>query len=348
MAGGSKSGERAQGGRGALGPGLHFLATPIGAADDITVRGLAALREADVLAAEDTRTLRKLMELHGVPLGGRPLIAYHEHNSARALPGILARLEAGERVVYASDAGTPLVADPGFRLAREARERGVAVRALPGPSALLAGLLVSGLPTDRFSFGGFPPPKTSARRRAIAAWRGAPGSLVFFETGRRLAESLEDMAAELGDRPAAVARELTKAFEETRTGRLSALAAQYRESGPPKGEIVVVIGPGEAIAPTPSEIDDALKAALMTEGVRDASRTVANMLGTGRKLVYQRAVELSDSLEGRGAYDDGQRTGGQRTGGQRTVGKQGDGRLGDPRSGDGDDAIDPDDPIDPD
>lgn len=287
-----------------LAPGLYLLSTPIGAADDITVRGLAALREADALGAEDTRTLRKLLDLHGIGLNGRPLMAYHEHNARSAGPKLLDRLAAGERVVYASEAGTPLIADPGFRLARAAREAGVAVRALPGPSALLAALVVSGQPTDRFAFGGFAPPKSSARRRFFGAWRETPGTLVFFESGRRLAESLGDMAAVFGDRPATVARELTKSFEETRDGGLAELAAAFAQSGPPKGELVVLIGPGMATPPSPEAIDAALLDALKTERTKDAARTVANMFGAKAQEVYKRAVDLSESKGRRDDRDD--------------------------------------------
>lgn len=276
-----------------LGRGLYLLSTPIGAANDITLRGLEALRSADALACEDTRVLRRLMEIHGVPLRGRPLIAYHDHNAEAARPGLLARAAQGS-VVYASDAGTPLIADPGFKLVAEARETGVPVFALPGPSALLAALTVSGLPTDRFCFGGFPPPKQSARRRWLEGWTGAPGVLAFYESPRRLPESLSDMAAVLGDRDAVVARELTKKFEEVRRDRLSALSAGYREAGPPKGEVVVLLAPAEAPAPASAEdLDAALKAALGEMSVKDAARAVAAQLSMPRKMVYDRAVTLS-------------------------------------------------------
>lgn len=288
----------ADGGRKApLEPGLHLLSTPIGAARDITLRGLDALREADILAAEDTRTLRRLMDIHGVPLGGRRLIAYHEHNAAEAGPKILAALAEGARVVYASDAGTPLIADPGWRIAKLAREAGVALRSLPGPSAALAALVVSGMPTDAFAFIGFLPAKRAARRRALEPWRSAPATLVIYENGRRLAAALEDAAATLGDRDAAVARELTKRFEEVRTGRLAALAAAYAAEEPPKGEIVLLIGRAGDQTPDQAAIDAALGEALAEMSARDAARHVSEVFVVGRKMVYERATELKRRMK---------------------------------------------------
>ncbi|MBX2856903.1 MAG: 16S rRNA (cytidine(1402)-2'-O)-methyltransferase [Rhodobacteraceae bacterium] len=278
----------------ALPPGLYVLSTPIGAADDITLRGLDALRRADVLSCEDSRVLRRLLDLHGVPLNDRPIIPYHDHNAAAARPRILKRLQEGASVVYASDAGTPLVADPGYRLVAAAREIGAPVTALPGASALLAALTLSGLPTDRFSFGGFPPPKSTARRRAFEEWRGAPGSLAFFEAPHRVAACLEDMSAVFGpDRPAAIARELTKRFEEVRQGSLAELVQSVADR-PPKGEIVVVIGPAPPPGPPDeADIDALLLERLATDSVKDAARAVAEALSAPRKTVYARALELS-------------------------------------------------------
>lgn len=286
---------------------LYLAATPIGAAGDVTLRVLDALRRAEVLAAEDTRTLRRLMAIHGVPLAGRPLVSYHDRNGPAARPKILRRLEEGRSVLYASDAGTPLVADPGYRLAEAARAAGVAVVALPGPSAVLAGLLASGLPTDAFSFCGFPPPKSAKRRGWLSAWRGSPGSLVFFEAPRRLGESLADMAAVLGDRPAAVSRELTKRHEETRRDSLAALAAHYASTPPPLGEAVVIVGPpGDAAAPLADRtaaVDAALLERMQNESLKDAVRTVTEQLDETRKFVYSRAIALKG--EGaRGADED--------------------------------------------
>ena len=282
-----------------LAPGLYLLATPIGNARDLTLRGLEALERADALACEDTRVLRKLLEIHGIALRGRRIIAYHDQNAESARPKLMELLEQGASIVYASDAGTPLIADPGYRLAREARSVGARVTTLPGASAVLAALCLSGLPTDRFSFGGFLPPKQGARLTALESWKTAPGSLVFFESPRRLADSLVDMASALGDRPAAVARELTKMFEEVREGSLSELAAAYAEGAPPKGEIVVVIGPAPPKAADEDAIDAMLTTLLETETVKTAARTVAEHLGVPKKLVYDRAVAIHHGMKGK-------------------------------------------------
>lgn len=275
-----------------LAPGLHLVATPIGAADDITLRALDILRRADAIAAEDTRRAKQLLDIHGVALRGRPLIPYHDHNGAQARPGLLARIEAGEAVALVSDAGTPLVADPGWRLAREAIDRGLPVVAAPGASAVLAALSVAGLPTDRFLFAGFPPTKTGERERFLQEVAAVPSTLVFYESPKRLGESLAAMLDVLGDRPAAVCRELTKRFEETRRGPLSALAADYADIEA-RGEIVVVVGPPAQAAATGADIDAALRAALAEGSIKDAARTVADALGAPRKAVYARALTLA-------------------------------------------------------
>lgn len=280
-------------GEGRLAPGLWLAATPIGAAGDVTLRTLDALARADAIAAEDTRTALKLMSLHGVARGGRPMIAYHDHNGEAARPGILARIAAGESVVYVSEAGTPLIADPGFKLAAEAAARGLPVFALPGASALLAALAVAGLPTDRFMFAGFPPPKQAARRAMLGELAAVPATLVFYESPRRLGSSLADMAAVLGGaRGAAVCRELTKKFEETRRGTLESLAADYAGTEP-RGEIVVVVGPPGKAEASEAKLDDALRAALREMGVRDAAASVSAALGLPRRRVYARALELA-------------------------------------------------------
>ncbi|MFN3259649.1 MAG: 16S rRNA (cytidine(1402)-2'-O)-methyltransferase [Pikeienuella sp.] len=287
----SKRDEPAGGGR--LAAGLWLAATPIGAAGDVTLRTLDALARADAIAAEDTRTALKLMTLHGVARGGRPMIAYHDHNGEAARPGILARIAAGESVVYVSEAGTPLIADPGFKLAAEAAARGLPVFALPGASALLAALAVAGLPTDRFLFAGFPPPKQAARRAMLAELATVPATLVFYESPRRLAASLADMVSVLGGaRGAAVCRELTKKFEETRRGTLADLAAEYAGTEP-RGEIVVVVGPPGPAETSEAALDDALRAALREMGVRDAAASVSAALGLPRRRVYARALELA-------------------------------------------------------
>jgi 16S rRNA (cytidine1402-2'-O)-methyltransferase len=278
---------------GRLEAGLWLVATPIGNARDVTLRALDILARADAIAAEDTRRAKQLLDIHGVALNGRPIIRYDDHAGARTRPALLARLAAGEAVALVSDAGTPMVADPGYRLAREAAEAGAAVRAAPGASALLAALAVSGLPSDRFLFAGFPPAKTGERARWLAALASVPATLVFYESPRRLAESLAAMAAALGPREAAVCRELTKKFEETRRGALADLAAAYAAEPAPKGEIVIVIGPPVAEAAGPEAVDAALREALSRLSVRDAAREVAEALGAPRKAVYRRALELS-------------------------------------------------------
>ncbi|MCI4663861.1 MAG: 16S rRNA (cytidine(1402)-2'-O)-methyltransferase [Neomegalonema sp.] len=292
-----------------LSAGLYFAATPIGTAADITLRVLDTLRRADILVAEDTRVLRRLMEIHSVPLAGRPLISYHDRNGPEARPKILRLLAEGKSVVYASDAGTPLVADPGFRLAEEAREAGATIVSLPGPSAVLVALLASGLPTDAFAFCGFPPPKSGKRRKWLAHWRSTPGTLLFFESPRRLAETLADMGAALGDRPAAVMRELTKRFEETRRGMLLELAETYAAMEPPKGEAVIAVGPAPANLDQagPQEIDHALEELMRLESLKDAVRTVAEQTGAPRKLVYDRAIALRAQMaEAEAQNDDGE------------------------------------------
>lgn len=275
-----------------LKPGLTLIATPIGNARDMTLRAIDALRDADAIAAEDTRMARRLMDLHGIALNERPLIAYHEHNSREALPRLLRLIADGARVVYLSDAGTPLIADPGFRLAQAVLDGGHNLSATPGPCAAIMALTLSGLPSDRFTFGGFPPNRTGQRLAFLREFSGAPGTLVFYESPRRLAASLADMAQVFGPRDAAVARELSKLFEEVRRATLSDLAAHYADAGSPKGEIVVVIGPAAVREPDAGDLDAALTAALAEMSVKDAARTVAEALNLPRKRVYDRALEL--------------------------------------------------------
>ncbi|MEM0924280.1 MAG: 16S rRNA (cytidine(1402)-2'-O)-methyltransferase [Pseudomonadota bacterium] len=278
----------------ALAPGLYLVATPIGQARDITLRALDVLAAADVLAAEDTRQTRKLMEIHGIALGGRPLVSYHDRNGQARRPQIAAWLKAGKAVAYCSDAGTPLIADPGFRLVELAISEGYPVVAVPGASALLTALSVAGLPTDRFLFAGFLPVKQGARRAALGELATVPATLIFYESPRRLADSLADMAEILGEtRRAAVARELTKRFEETRRAPLSELAASYAEP-PPKGEAVVLVAPPEPNIPGTADLDAALTEALVELSVKDAARQVATALGLPRRKVYARALDLLD------------------------------------------------------
>ncbi|MEM8870035.1 MAG: 16S rRNA (cytidine(1402)-2'-O)-methyltransferase [Pseudomonadota bacterium] len=272
---------------------LYLVATPIGAARDITLRGLDILRDADVLAAEDTRQLRKLMDIHGIDLAGRLMLSYHDHNGPAQRPKLLAALRAGQSVAYVSDAGTPLIADPGFRLAEAALAEGLEVRAAPGASAVLSALSVSGLPTDRFLFAGFLPPKSAARRTALSDLVSLRATLIFYESPRRLAACLADMAVVLGDRRVSVSRELTKRFEETRRGELAKLADIYAAEAAPKGEVAIVVGPPVDAPPDALDLDVALSAALANNSLKDAAQVVAAATGLPRKTVYARALELS-------------------------------------------------------
>ena len=272
-----------------LEPGLYLVATPIGNLADITLRALEVISAAGTLACEDTRITRKLLSAYGLD---RPMTAYHEHNAERVRPRLIERLKNGESVALVSDAGTPLISDPGYKLVRAAIAEGLGVSALPGPSAPLAALVVSGQPSDRFFYGGFLPVKQAARRKALAELAAIPATLIFFESSRRLAAALEDMAQVLGARPAAVARELTKLFEEVRRGDLADLAAHYRAAGPPKGEIAIVVGPPESEAPQADDLDDRLAAALEQASLRDAVARVAAETGLPRRQVYARALAL--------------------------------------------------------
>ncbi len=272
-------------------PGLYVVATPIGNLRDITLRALDILSGVGRVYAEDTRVARKLMDAHGL----KPrLSAYHDHNANAARDEILAGLAAGESIALISDAGTPLVSDPGFKLVRAAIKAGHRVFPIPGASALLAGLVASGLPTDRFLFAGFLPPKQGARRAALADLAEIDATLVLFETGPRLAESLADMTGILGPRPAAVARELTKLFEETSRGTLETLAAHYSQKGAPRGEIVVVIAPPQAEAEASDEALDAFLASVLERGVKEAAALAADALGVSRKRAYARALSLKE------------------------------------------------------
>lgn len=274
-----------------LAAGLYLVSTPIGAARDITLRALDILASADILAAEDTRTLRHLMEIHGVPLEGRTMVACHEHNEGGAAARLLRAVAEGKSVAYASEAGTPLVSDPGFVLARAAAGEGLTVLAAPGASAVLAALAVAGLPTDRFLFAGFPPSASAARKRFLEELRGVEATLVLYESPKRIAALLEDAATVLGaDRPAAVCRELTKRFEEVRRGTLGPLAEAFGAEEP-RGEFVLVIDRGTAEAADSATWQEALDAALETLSVKDAAAMVAEAYGLPRRDVYQVALQ---------------------------------------------------------
>ncbi|MFO1149733.1 MAG: 16S rRNA (cytidine(1402)-2'-O)-methyltransferase [Alsobacter sp.] len=272
-------------------PGLHVVATPIGNLGDVSLRALGTLAAANAILAEDTRVTKTLLAHYGI---ATPLLAYHEHNAEEMRPRVLARLRAGEALALVSDAGTPLVSDPGFKLVQAATAEGLEVHAVPGPSAVLAALVVAGLPTDRFFFEGFLPPKAAARRERLEALKAVPGTLVFFESPRRVAEMLADAALVLGDRPAAVARELTKFYETVRRGDLAGLAAAYGAEEAPRGEIVVLVGPpgAEAVVDDDRALDAALTRHLGHLSVKDAVAVVCQETGLPRKRVYARAVAL--------------------------------------------------------
>jgi len=281
-----------------LAPGLYLVATPIGTARDITLRALDILASADVLAAEDTRTARRLMDLHGIPLAGRPLLAYHDHNGPAQRPRLLAALRAGQSLAYVSEAGTPLVADPGYQLARAAIAEQIPLHAAPGPSAVLAALAVAGLPTDRFLFAGFPPPAAGARRRWMEEVGAVPATLVLFESGKRVNRLLGELCEALGEeRGAALCRELTKRFEEVRRGSLATLREGVA-ADPPKGELVLVIErPAPAVADEEA-VEAALADALAERPVREAAAEVAARFGLKRRDVYQRALRIREEGEG--------------------------------------------------
>lgn len=275
-----------------LGAGLYFVATPIGAARDITLRALDVLASADVIAAEDTRSLRRLMEIHGVPLEGRQILAYHDHSGAGARGKILDALQDGKSVAYASEAGMPLIADPGYDLGRQAAEAGHTVTCAPGPSAALMALTLAGLPTDAFFFAGFLPNAKGARRSRIEALRDVPGTLVFYESPKRVAACLSDLADVLGgNRQAAMCRELTKKFEEVRRGSLEELATDL-QGLTVKGEIVLLVDRGHSETVNESDIEEALKRALETHSVRDAADLVSEMYKLPRRPIYQKALKL--------------------------------------------------------
>ncbi|MBF9049057.1 16S rRNA (cytidine(1402)-2'-O)-methyltransferase [Roseobacter sp. HKCCD9010] len=277
-----------------LAPGVYFVATPIGAARDITLRALDILLSADVIAAEDTRTARKLMELHGVPLGERPLIAYYDHNGPAQRPRLLAALAEGKSLAYVSEAGTPLVADPGYQLGRAAIEAGAAVFAAPGASAALAALSVSGLPSDRFLFAGFPPNASGAQKRWLEGLRDIDATLLLYESPKRIHRLLDNLAETVGaDREVALCRELTKRFEEVIRGSVADVAKQIKDRSL-KGEIVVVIGRGKPRQAATEDVEAALTEALKTNRVKDAATEVADRFGMPRREIYQLALKLGE------------------------------------------------------
>ena len=272
----------------ALPPGLYIVATPIGNLSDLSPRAADVLARADLIAVEDSRVTAKLLHHIGVR---RPMLPYHDHNGERVRPQLLDRMREGA-VALVSDAGTPLISDPGYKLVRAAREAGIPVTTVPGPSAAVAALTLAGLPTDRFLFLGFLPSKAGAKATAIAEVAAVRATLVLYESGPRLAATLQALRDGLGEREAAVAREISKRFEETVTGSLSELAARYAEAAP-KGEIVIVVAPpGEAEAAGEEAVDAALREAMGRLSVSRAAAEVAEKLGVPRRQAYERALKL--------------------------------------------------------
>ena len=271
-----------------LAPGLYVCATPIGNLQDASPRLLDVLARADLVLCEDSRVTGKLLSAFGIKA---KLDAYHDHNGDRVRPGVLARLAASESVALVSDAGTPLVSDPGYKLVRAVREAGHAIHAVPGPSAPLAALMVSGAPTDRFSFHGFVPRTEAGRRSLFGALTERDETLTFFETAPRLAATLRVLGAVAPGRTVSVARELTKRFEEVVTDAADVLARRYEDAAP-KGEIVLIVHPPEPVAPDAAAVDEALRAALAEHRVKDAAAKVADATGLPRRDLYQRALAL--------------------------------------------------------
>lgn len=269
-------------------PGLYIVATPIGNLRDITLRALDVLRAADVVLAEDTRVAGKLLSAYDIK---KPLLRYDDHAGPQVLPQIIERLRAGHVVAQISDAGTPLISDPGFRLVEVARETGANVHPIPGASSVLAALCLAGLPTDRFMFAGFLPNKSAARRTALGEVASIASTLIFFETGPRLHDSLTDMAEVLGDRQACVCRELTKLYESAYHGRLSDLVKDPHLAEP-KGEIVIIVAPPSEEKPSADNLEEALKLALEQYSPSDAAQQLAQMFGLPRKVIYQKALEM--------------------------------------------------------
>ncbi|PRY79420.1 16S rRNA (cytidine1402-2'-O)-methyltransferase [Yoonia maritima] len=277
-----------------LSAGLYFVATPIGSARDMTLRGLDILASADLIAAEDTRTARKLMEIHGVPLNGRKVVAFHDHSGDGATARLVRDIQEGKSVAYVSEAGTPLVADPGYELGKAAISEGLMLTSAPGASAVLAALTVSGLPTDRFAFVGFLPAAKQQRETEIAGLRDVPFTLVFYESPKRVGEMLGNLRDVLGgDRQAVVCRELTKKFEETSRGTLAELAEAF-DGRAVKGELVVLVGRAGATDVAEMDVEDALRDAMQTMRVKDAATVVAGALGLPRRQVYQVALGMKD------------------------------------------------------
>lgn len=279
----------------ALKAGLYLVPTPIGNLRDMTFRALDTLAGIDLIVCEDTRVTGKLMKAFGLK---KPMRVYNDHSSERDREHIVKVIAEGESVALLSDAGTPMISDPGYKLVRQVIAEGHGVTALPGANAVLPALQLSGLPTDAFSFIGFLPARSGPRKVLLEKWRERPGTLICYETGPRLEESLKDIKKVLGDRPAAIARELTKLYEEVRRGRLSALIEEVVKDGPPKGEIVLIIGENKNSedGPVSETIEAQLLDALRTLSVRDAAEMVAGATGKSKKAIYMLALKLSGKV----------------------------------------------------
>ena len=275
--------------------GLYLVATPIGNIGDISARAMEVLKNADIIACEDTRNTQKLLNLLNIKF--KKLTAYHEYNADKARPALLNRLQKGEMIALVSDAGTPLVSDPGYRLVQDCIERNIYVTAIPGASAVLTALQLSGLPCHRFLFEGFLPPKSAARKKELSVLTDIPATLIFYESPQRLEETLQDMFAVLGDRQAAVIRELTKKFEQAVRGNISGLQRYYAENGIPKGEIVIVVAPAEQKKFSDEDIKNQLLDALHTMSVKEAAALVSRSTGLSKKAVYQKALELKNETK---------------------------------------------------
>ncbi|MEM6375257.1 MAG: 16S rRNA (cytidine(1402)-2'-O)-methyltransferase [Pseudomonadota bacterium] len=276
-----------------LGPGLYLIATPIGTARDITLRALDLLRETDVLVAEDTRSLKRLMDIHGIDLNGRPVLSYHDHSGPKIRPKIIERIQAGQSVLYASEAGSPMVADPGYNLVRDVIEADLPLICAPGPSATIAALCLSGLPTDQFLFAGFLPTTESRRKSALEDLSGVPATLIFYESPHRIKALLQSALEVLGStRKAVLCREITKRFEEVLRGTIEELLDAFGDRVI-KGELVLLIDRGSRREAPVEEVHAALSNALNTMSVRDAAEHVARAFDLKKRDVYQQALKLT-------------------------------------------------------
>ncbi len=275
-------------------PGFYLVATPIGNLRDITFRALDILSSVDLIICEDTRVTGKIMNAYGFK---KKMQVYNDHSTDGQRENLIKIVKEGQSIAVLSDAGTPLVSDPGYKLVRGAVEAELYVTSIPGPNAALPALQLSGLPTDQFSFLGFLPPKTTARQTALQKWEGVQGSLIIYETGPRLLDSLQDMQKTMGNREAAVTRELTKMYEEVRRGTLSDLIVHYTKSGPPKGEIVVVLGPPVAEIVSTESIEKQIQSALQKMSVRDAAEMVAKATGKPKRAIYTLALKLASDMK---------------------------------------------------